>query len=40
MSFPIKLNKPATLKLKIYYAYPFQRPERGGHFGMQFIPGL
>jgi hypothetical protein len=22
-----------------YYAYPFQRPERGAHFGFQLMPG-
>ncbi len=25
--------------LEIYYAYPFQRPEKGAHFGFQIIPG-
>ena len=24
---------------EIYWAYPFQRPQRGGHFGMQLAPG-
>ncbi|MGQ0643546.1 MAG: BamA/TamA family outer membrane protein [Gemmatimonadaceae bacterium] len=25
--------------LEAYYAYPFQRPERGGHWGFSFAPG-
>lgn len=25
--------------LEIYYAYPFQRPEKGAHFGFQIVPG-
>jgi hypothetical protein len=25
--------------LEAYYAYPFQRPERGAHFGFAFAPG-
>ncbi len=25
--------------LELYYAYPFQRPQKGAHFGFQLIPG-
>jgi hypothetical protein len=25
--------------LEMYYAYPFQRPDRGAHFGFQLVPG-
>lgn len=25
--------------LEIFYAYPFQRPQKGAHFGFQLIPG-
>ncbi|MEM8488386.1 MAG: peptidase S9 [Bacteroidota bacterium] len=25
--------------LEVYYAYPFQRPEKGAHFGLQLSPG-
>jgi hypothetical protein len=25
--------------LEAYYAYPFQRPEKGGHWGFSFAPG-
>ena len=25
--------------LEIYYAYPFQRPDKGAHFGFQIVPG-
>ena len=25
--------------LEVYYAYPFQRPIKGAHFGFQLIPG-
>jgi outer membrane protein assembly factor BamA len=25
--------------LEIFYAHPFQRPEKGSHFGIQLVPG-
>ncbi|MEX0779300.1 MAG: hypothetical protein WD491_03480 [Balneolales bacterium] len=34
-----RFNILGSLILEVFYAYPFQRPERGGHFGMQLIPG-
>jgi len=34
-----RFNLFGALILEVYYAYPFQRPDRGGNFGMQFIPG-
>ncbi|MEX0772344.1 MAG: hypothetical protein WD038_04205 [Balneolales bacterium] len=34
-----RFNLLGALVIELYYAYPFQRPERGGHFGLQFIPG-
>ncbi len=32
-------NLFGALVLEIFYAHPFQRPERGGHFGLNLIPG-
>jgi len=34
-----RFNLFGALIIEVYYAYPFQRPERGGHFGFQFLPG-
>jgi WD40 repeat protein len=34
-----RINLLGAMVFEIYYAYPFQRPERGGHFGMLFSPG-
>ncbi len=34
-----RFNLLGYLIFEIYYAYPFQRPDRGGHFGFQFLPG-
>ncbi len=34
-----RFNLFGALIVEAYYAYPFQRPERGGHFGLQFLPG-
>lgn len=34
-----RFNILGALVLEIYYAYPFQRPERGGHFGWMIMPG-
>jgi len=28
-----------ALFLEVYYAVPWQRPQRGAHFGVQFVPG-
>jgi hypothetical protein len=32
-------NLFGALVMEIFYAYPFQRPERGGHFGLNLMPG-
>ncbi|TVP49919.1 MAG: peptidase S9 [Gemmatimonadales bacterium] len=34
-----RTNVLGALVLEIFYAHPFQRPERGGHFGVSFAPG-
>lgn len=34
-----RIGVGANLALEIYWAYPFQRPRRGGHFGFQIAPG-
>lgn len=34
-----RINLLGALVFEVYYAYPFQRPEKGGHFGMLFSPG-
>lgn len=34
-----RVNLLGALVFEIYYAYPFQRPQKGGHFGMLFSPG-
>ncbi len=34
-----RMNILGYLVLEAYYAYPFQRPEKGGHFGFQIAPG-
>jgi len=34
-----RTNILGALVLEIYYAVPWQRPERGAHFGFQFVPG-
>lgn len=34
-----RFNLFGALIVEAFYAYPFQRPDRGGHFGLQFIPG-
>jgi hypothetical protein len=33
------VNILGYLVLEIYYAYPFQRPERGAHWGFNIAPG-
>ena len=34
-----RFNLFGYIVLEIFYAYPFQRPEKGAHFGFQLIPG-
>jgi len=34
-----RFNLFGSLVFEVYYAYPFQRPEKGGHWGIQFLPG-
>ncbi len=34
-----RVNVLGALILEIYYAYPFQRPQKGAHFGFQIAPG-
>ena len=34
-----RFNLLGYLVFEIYYAYPFQRPDKGAHFGFQLVPG-
>ncbi len=34
-----RINLLGYAVAEIYYAYPFQRPEKGGHFGFSLAPG-
>jgi hypothetical protein len=34
-----RMNLFGAMVLEIYYAYPFQRPAKGAHFGFQLQPG-
>ena len=34
-----RVNLFGYLILESYWAYPFQRPDKGGHFGFQIMPG-
>jgi hypothetical protein len=34
-----RVNLFGALVLEVYYAYPFQRPEKGAHWGVSFMPG-
>ncbi|MFW5955229.1 MAG: hypothetical protein ACOCSK_00635, partial [Rhodothermales bacterium] len=34
-----RINLLGAMVFEIYYAYPFQRPDKGPHFGMLFSPG-
>jgi hypothetical protein len=34
-----RINLLGAMVFEIYYAYPFQRPEKGAHFGLLFSPG-
>jgi hypothetical protein len=33
------MNILGYMVLEAYYAYPFQRPEKGAHFGFVLSPG-
>ena len=35
----VRLNVLGYMVFEIYYAYPFQRPDKGGHFGFNILPG-
>ena len=34
-----RFNLFGYMVLEMYYAYPFQRPQKGAHFGFQLLPG-
>jgi len=34
-----RFNVLGYMVFEIYYAYPFQRPDKGAHFGFQIMPG-
>lgn len=34
-----RFNLFGALVLEVFYVHPFQRPEKGGHFGFQLVPG-
>jgi outer membrane protein assembly factor BamA len=34
-----RMNILGFMVFETYYAYPFQRPDKGGHFGFQIAPG-
>lgn len=34
-----RFNLFGSMVFEVYYAYPFQRPVKGGHWGIQFLPG-
>ena len=34
-----RMNLFGALVLEVYYAKPFQRPEKGMHWGVNFVPG-
>ncbi len=34
-----RFNLLGYIIFEIYYAYPFQRPDKGAHFGFQLLPG-
>ena len=34
-----RFNLFGYLIMEVYYAHPFQRPERGAHVGVQLVPG-
>jgi hypothetical protein len=37
--FTSRFNLFGAFILEVYYAYPFQRPEKGAHWGFQLAPG-
>lgn len=39
MGAAARFNVLGALIFEVFYAYPFQRPERGGHFGAVLTPG-
>jgi len=34
-----RINMMGYMVLEIFYAYPFHRPKKGAHFGLQLMPG-
>ena len=34
-----RINLLGFAVVEAYYAYPFQRPDKGAHFGFQLAPG-
>lgn len=34
-----RFNLFGYMVMEIFYAYPFQRPDKGAHFGLQLVPG-
>jgi len=34
-----RVNLFGALVVEVFYAYPFQRPDKGGHWGLQLVPG-
>jgi hypothetical protein len=34
-----RINLFGAAVLELYWAHPFQRPQRGAHFGFQLLPG-
>lgn len=34
-----RMNLFGAMVIEVYYAVPFQRPEKGGHWGVNFVPG-
>jgi hypothetical protein len=34
-----RMNILGYVIFEAYYAYPFQRPDKGAHFGFQLMPG-
>ena len=34
-----RINIMGYMVMEIFYAYPFHRPEKGAHFGLQLMPG-
>ena len=34
-----RVNLFGAIVMELFYAYPFQRPDKGGHLGLQLVPG-